>query len=176
MTVSTAWNESAGGVCTIAGARTERRVSHGMCGLGTLFNRQEKTMAQTTIYDLLTATLQNMPRPASTNEIYMRLVKQKAYAHMLPNAARRLISSRLCYMRDHKNQLVSHTGDDGRMVWDFKLPTHGVTAKPEKKTVDIVTQSTTKKPPDNTYVLHVLFSDISAAFAKAAHGLISNDK
>lgn len=135
-------------------------------------------MAQTTIYDLLTATLKNMPRPASTNEIYMRLVKQKAYAHMLPNAARRLISSKLCYMRDHKNQLVSHTGDDGRMVWDFKSSNDGdgVTAKPVKETTDIVSWSTTKKPPDNTYVLHVLFSEISAAFAKAAHGLISNDK
>lgn len=133
-------------------------------------------MAQTTIYDLLTATLENMPRPASTNEIYLRLVKQKAYAHMLPNAARRLISSRLCYMRDHKNQLVSCTGDDGRMVWDFKSPNYGVTAKPVKETTDIVSWSTTKKPPNNTYVLHVLFSEISAAFAKAAHGLISHDK
>lgn len=133
-------------------------------------------MAQTTIYDLLTATLENMPRPASTNEIYMRLVKQKAYAHMLPNAARRLISSRLCYMRDHKNQLVSHTGNDGRMVWDFKSQNYGVTAKPVKETTDIVSWSTTKKPPDNTYVLHVLFSEISAAFAKAAHGLVSHDK
>jgi len=133
-------------------------------------------MAQTTIYDLLTATLENMPRPASTNEIYMRLVKQKAYAHMLPNAARRLISSRLCYMRDHKNQLISRTGDDGRMVWDFKSANSGAMVQPAKKAVDIVAQSTTKKPPDNTYVLHVLFSDISAAFAKAAHGLISNDK
>ena len=133
-------------------------------------------MAQTTIYDLLTATLKNMPRPASTNEIYLRLVKQKAYAHMLPNAARRLISSRLCYMRDHKNQLISHTNDDGRMVWDFKPSNHGVTVKPEIKTPDIVAQLTTKKPPNNTYVLHVLFSEISAAFAKAAHGLISHDK
>lgn len=133
-------------------------------------------MAQTTIYGLLTATLENMPRPASTNEIYLRLVKQKAYAHMLPNAARRLISSRLCYMRDHKNQLISHTGDDGRMVWDFKTYNSAAIAKPAKKTADIVAPQTTKKPPDNTYVLHVLFSDIAAAFAKAAHGLISNDQ
>lgn len=133
-------------------------------------------MAQTTIYDLLTATLENMPRPASTNEIYLRLVKQKAYAHMLPNAARRLISSRLCYMRDHKHQLVSRTGDDGRMVWDFKSANSDAIVKPAKKAVDIVTLQTTKKPADNTYVLHVLFSDIAAAFAKAAHGLISNDK
>ena len=133
-------------------------------------------MAQTTIYDLLTATLKNMPRPASTNEIYLRLIKQNAYTNMPPADARKRISAKLCLMRDHKNQLVSHTGDDGRMVWDFKSPNHGVTPKPEKKTPDIVAQSTTKKPPNNTYVLHVLFSEISAAFAKAAHGLISNDK
>lgn len=133
-------------------------------------------MAQTTIYDLLTATLENMPRPASTNEIYMRLVKQNAYAHMQPSEARKRISAKLCFMRDHKNQLVSYTGDDGRMVWDFKSLTKDATIKPEKKSVDIVAQSTTKKPPDNTYVLHVLFSDIAAAFAKAAHGLISHDK
>lgn len=131
-------------------------------------------MAQT-IYDLLTATLESMPRPASTNEIYLRLVKQKAYAHMLPNVARKRISTKLCYMRDSKKTIISKTLDDGRMVWDFKSSTDGVTAKPEKKTADIVAQSTTKKPPDNTYVLHVLFSEISAAFAKAAHGLISND-
>jgi hypothetical protein len=51
-----------------------------------------------------------------------------------------------------------------------------VIVKPTKKAADIVAPQTTKKPPDNTYVLHVLFSDIAAAFAKAAHGLISNDK
>jgi hypothetical protein len=144
-------------------------------------------MAQTTIYDLLEATLRSMPLPASTNDVYMRLLKQQAYAHMLPNSARRLISSRLCYMRDHKNQLISHTGDDGRMVWDFKAYNPAEIVKPKKKTVyivpqsttkaaDIVATTTTKKPADNTYVLHVLFSDIAAAFAKAAHGLISNDK
>ena len=132
-------------------------------------------MAQTTIYDLLTATLENMPRPASTNEIYMRLVKQKAYAHMAPNVARKRISTKLCYMRDTKKTLVSKTMDDGRMVWDFKSANSGAIVKPAKKTADIVVAATTKKPPDHTYVLHVLFSDIAAAFAKAAHGLISHD-
>ena len=133
-------------------------------------------MAQTTIYDLLTATLRAMPLPASTNDVYMRLLKQQAYAHMAPNVARKRISTKLCYMRDTKKTLVSKTLDDGRMVWDFSSSDAGVTVKPTKKAADIVVAATTKKPPDNTYVLHVLFSDIAAAFAKAAHGLISNDK
>ena len=133
-------------------------------------------MAQTTIYDLLTATLKNMPLPASTNDVYMRLLKQQAYAHMAPNVARKRISTKLCYMRDTKKTLVSKTMDDGRMVWDFSSLNAGVTVKPTKKAADIVATTTTKKPADNTYVLHVLFSDIAAAFAKAAHGLISHDK
>lgn len=133
-------------------------------------------MAQTTIYDLLTATLENMPRPASTNEVYMRLAKQQAYAHIAPKDARKRISTKLCYMRDTKKTLVSHTSDDGIMRWDFKSANANVISKPEKKAADIVVAATTKKPPDNTYVLHVLFSDIAAAFAKAAHGLISHDK
>jgi hypothetical protein len=79
-------------------------------------------------------------------------------------------------MRDTKKTLVSKTMDDGRMVWDFNSSDAVVIVKPTKKAADIVAPQTTKKPPDNTYVLHVLFSDIAAAFAKAAHGLISNDK
>jgi len=131
-------------------------------------------MAQTTIYDLLEATLKCMPLPASTNDVYLKLVKNGPYAQMQPNEARKIISSKLCKMRN-KGLLVSHNRDDGRMMWDFKQPIKTV-KKSDVFEQPIIVNTINKKPADNTYVLHVLFSEISAAFAKAAHGLVSHDK
>jgi len=132
-------------------------------------------MAQTTIYDLLEATLRSMPLPASTNDVYLKLVKNGPYSHMNPNEARKIISSKLCKLRT-KGLLVSHNRDDGRMMWDFKQPIKTVTKPYDAIAQQPIIINTFKKPADNTYVLHVLFSEISAAFAKAAHGLISHDK
>jgi hypothetical protein len=132
-------------------------------------------MAQTTIYDLLEATLKSMPLPASTNDVYLKLVKNGPYSHMNPNEARKIISSKLCKLRT-KGLLVSHNRDDGRMMWDFKQPIKTVTKPNTIEQQPIIVHTINNKPADNTYVLHVLFSEISAAFAKAAHGLISHDK
>lgn len=132
-------------------------------------------MTQTTIYDLLEATLRSMPLPASTNDVYVKLVKNGPYSHMNPNEARKIISSKLCKLRT-KGLLVSHNRDDGRMMWDFKQPIKTVTKPVVIEQQPIIVHTINNKPADNTYVLHVLFSEISAAFAKAAHGLISHDK
>ncbi len=117
-------------------------------------------MAQSTIYDLLETTLKNMPRPATTHEVYLELVKNGAYKHMDSKKARKIISAKLCYMRD-KGVLVCGVSADGKTAWNFTI-----TNRPEWKP-DIFEQ----QPADNTQVLHNLFLDISAAFAKAANGL-----
>lgn len=129
-------------------------------------------MAQTTIYDLLETTLINMPRPATTHDIYMRLIENGAYKHMEPSQATKIISNKLCKMRD-KGLLVGLVSDNNRrMFWDFAK-----TIKPERKP-DAIEQPImiNTKSFDNTHVLRVLFLDISAALTKAANGLISHDK
>jgi hypothetical protein len=128
-------------------------------------------MAQSTIYDLLEKTLRGMPLPASTNDVYVKLTENGAYKHMSSIKARKIISAKLCYMRD-KGLLVSHIRADGKTAWNFTI-----TNRPEWKP-DIFEQQPIivhTKLADNTHVLQTLFLDISAAFTKAANGL-SHDK
>jgi hypothetical protein len=130
-------------------------------------------MAQSTIYDLLEKTLKSMSLPASTNDVYVKLTENGAYKHMSSIKARKIISAKLCYMRD-KGLLVSHIRADGKTAWNFTI-----TKRPGWKS-DIFEQQpiivhTIGKPLDNTHVLQTLFLDISAAFTKAANGL-SHDK
>ena len=129
-------------------------------------------MAQSTIYDLLEKTLRTMPLPATTHDIYMRLVENGAYKHMEPSEATRIISNKLCKMREKGLLVGLVSGDNRRMMWDFTK-----TIKPTSKPDAIAQQPImmNAKPADNTQVLRVLFLDISAAFAKAANGL-SHDK
>lgn len=128
-------------------------------------------MAQSTIYDLLIKTLGNMPRPATTHEVYLELVKNGAYKHMDSKKARKIISAKLCYMRD-KCVLVCGVSADKKTVWDFAR-TLKFASKPDVIEQPIIVHT---KPADNTHVLQTLFLDISAAFAKAANGLINHDK
>ncbi len=124
-------------------------------------------MAQATIYDLLETTLKNMPRPATTHDIYMRLLENGAYKHMDSKKARKIISAKLCYMRD-KGVIVCGVRADKKTVWDF-TKTIKSTSKP-----DVIAQQPIMMPTKssyNTYVLHVLFLDLAAAFTKAANGL-----
>lgn len=127
-------------------------------------------MAQSTIYDLLETTLKNMPRPATTHEVYLELVKNGAYKHMDAKKARKIISAKLCYMRN-KGVLVCGVSADKKTVWNFAK-----TIKPELKP-DVIEQPIIvhTKPADNTKVLHDLFLSLSSVFAKAAYGL-SHDK
>jgi hypothetical protein len=124
-------------------------------------------MAQSTIYDLLEKTLEQMPRPATTHEVYLELVKNGAYKHMDAKKARKIISAKLCYMRD-KGVLVCGVSADKKTVWNF-AKTIKPTSKPDAIAQQPIMVHT--KPADNTHVLHTLFLDISAAFAKAANGL-----
>ena len=121
-------------------------------------------MAQSTIYDLLEKTLKSMSLPASTNDVYVKLTENGAYKHMSSIKARKIISAKLCYMRD-KGLLVSHIRADGKTAWNFTI-----TNRPGWKP-DIFEQ----QPADNTQVLHDLFLSLSSVFAKAAYGL-SHDK
>jgi len=128
-------------------------------------------MAQSTIYDLLEKTLKSMSLPASTNDVYVKLTENGAYKHMPSIKARKIVSAKLCYMRD-KGLLVSHIRGDGKTAWNFTI-TNRPGWKPdifEQQPIIVHT-----KPADNTHVLQTLFLDISTAFAKAANGL-SHDK
>jgi hypothetical protein len=152
-----------------------RCVSRRMWGAGNLTNKG-KFMAQSTTYDLLIKTLGNMPRPASTHDVYLQLVKNNAYQHMEPNQAIRIISNKLCKMRD-KGLIVGLVLDDNRrMMWDFTISKKMPERKPDAIEQQPIIVHTIGKPLDNTYVLHVLFLDLAAAFAKAANGLINHDK
>ncbi len=127
-------------------------------------------MAQSTIYDLLETTLKNMPRPATTHEVYLELVKNGAYKHMDSKKARKIISAKLCYMRDKGVLVCGVSADkkDKKTVWDIAR-TLKFASKPDAIEQQPIIVHT--KPADNTQVLHNLFLDISAAFAKAANGL-----
>lgn len=125
-------------------------------------------MAQSTVYDLLIKTLGNMPRPATTHDVYLELVKNGAYKHMEPGQAIRIISNKLCKMRDKGLIVGLVSGNNRRMMWDFTI-----TKMPEWKP-DAIAQQPIMMPTKssyNTYVLHVLFLDLAAAFSKAANGL-----
>jgi len=128
-------------------------------------------MAQSTIYDLLETTLKNMPRPATTHDIYMRLLENGAYKHMDSKKARKIISAKLCYMRD-KGVIVCGVRADKKTVWDF-TKTIKFTSKMDAIAQQPIMVHT--KPIDNTQVLHDLFLSLSSVFAKAAYGL-SHDK
>jgi hypothetical protein len=134
-------------------------------------------MAQSTIYDLLEKTLKNMPRPATTHEVYLELVKNGAYKHMDSKKARKIISAKLCYMRDKGVLVCGVSADkkDKKTVWDIAR-TLKFASKPDAIEQQPIIVHTIGKPLDNTHVLQTLFLDISAAFAKAANGLISHDK
>jgi len=129
-------------------------------------------MAQATIYDLLETTLKNMPRPATTHDVYLELVKNGAYKHMEPGQAIRIISNKLCKMRDKGLIVGLVSGNNCRMMWDFTI-----TKMPEWKPDAIAQQPIMvhTKPVDNSQVLHDLFLSLSSVFAKAAYGL-SHDK
>lgn len=127
-------------------------------------------MAQSTIYDLLQKTLENMPRPSTTHDVYLELVKNGAYKHMDAKKARKIISAKLCYMRD-KGVLVCGVSFDKKTVWDF-AKTIKPGSKPDVSEQPIIVHT---KPTDNTQVLHDLFLSLSSVFAKAAYGL-SHDK
>ena len=128
-------------------------------------------MAQSTIYDLLETTLKNMPRPATTHDVYLELVKNGAYKHMEPGQATRIISNKLCKMREKGLIVGMVSSDNRRMVWDF-TKTIKSTSKPDVIEQPIMVHT---KPVDNTQVLHDLFLSLSSVFAKAAYGL-SHDK
>jgi len=104
-------------------------------------------MAQSTIYDLLETTLKNMPRPATTHDIYIRLVEKGAYKHMDAKKARKIISAKLCYMRD-KGVLVCGVSADKKTVWDFAR-TLKFASKPDVIEQPIMVHT---KPVDNTQV------------------------
>ncbi len=125
-------------------------------------------MAQSTIYDLLETTLKNMPRPATTHDVYLELVKNGAYKHMEPGQATRIISNKLCKMREKGLIVGMVSSDNRRMVWDF-TKTIKSTSKPDAIAQQPIMMPT--KSSYNTYVLHVLFLDLAAAFSKAANGL-----
>jgi len=60
-----------------------------------------------------------MPRPASSNDIYLRVVKEGAYANTDPRAARARISARLAELRTKGKVISTMVESKGIMVWDL---------------------------------------------------------
>ena len=126
-------------------------------------------MKPTTSTDLIYATLKSMPRPASSNDIYLKLIAQDAYTHMPAAKARSNISARLAELRQKGKVSSIMLESKGVLVWDItesRTPRMVVEAKTAIQTIEPVAEQQARD--SHTEILAAALEDIANAILRAS--------
>ena len=129
-------------------------------------------MKPTTSTDLIYATLKSMPRPASSNDIYLKLLEQDAYTHMPAPKARSNISARLAELRQKGKVSSIMLESKGVLVWDIienRVPRMVVEAKTAIQTIEPAAEQQARH--SHTEILATALEDIANAILKASSEL-----
>ncbi len=127
-------------------------------------------MKPLTSTDLIYATLKAMPRPASSNDIYLRVVKLGAYANIDSKSARARISARLAELRTKGKVVSSMVESKGIMVWDLPGKKHKVEVLAAKEAIQTIQPAKDQQPTrqSHTEILATALEDIANAILKAS--------
>jgi hypothetical protein len=120
--------------------------------------------------DLIYATLKSMPRPASSNDIYLRVVKEGAYANTDPRAARARISARLAELRTKGKVISTMVESKGIMVWDLPGAKKNKAVLEAKEAIQSIQPAKDQQPTrqSHTEILANALEDIATAILKAS--------